>query len=669
MKQKLFFAVLGLIFSLKAFSQVVINELDADQASSDYKEFVEFKSSTPNFSLDGYVLVFFNAGSGGTSNASYRAYDLDGIVTNVNGIATIGGPQISPVPNRYFANEIDNIQNGPDAIGLYLGNGNDFPTGTAASATNLVDAIVYHIGGSVTATAIIDALNLSGRTFTSINENLNASKDTHSIQRKNDGSYDVKLPTPGANNDGSGFIFNRVTATLNPLGNLTEGNNFQITFSTQTPVTGSDLNLIYSIENGTFTTDDYTGSLTATIPVGSNNAVINFSLIDDVLNEGDETLILVINQLPSEYELVSNNINVRIHDNDYIVQTWGNPLNPTHGLVSRNIPAGYYDSLEGKSGNQLKQAIQDIIADPSIVREHSYADVWDILKEADTDPANSSNVWLMYVEQSRSKLDQHKGSSGTGKWNREHIYCQSRGDFQLDDSLPNDGIDAWLPTDADDITAGGADAHHIRAEDSPENSSRNNKNFGVDPSGTDDYNGPSGTAGSWRGDVSRAIFYMCVRYNGLNVVNGFPSETPVGNIGDLATLLAWNKTDSADDFEMNRNNVIYNWQKNRNPFIDYPELADYVFGSKFGQTWSATLSNDGQEILDVIMYPNPSNGILQIAGLKNAADLEVFSITGQKVYNAGYEPDSRLDLNLTSGVYLVKIKEGNKTAVKKLIIK
>jgi endonuclease I len=668
MIRKLLFLVIGLFFSVKTFSQVVINELDADQASTDYKEFIEFKSSSPNFSLNGYVLVFFNGGSG-TSNTSYRAYDLDGIVTNVNGIATIGGPQISPVPNRYFANDFDNIQNGPDAVALYLGNGNDFPVGTPATATNLVDAIVYHIGGTDTATVIIDALNLSGRTFVSINENLNASKDTQSIQRKNDGSYEVKLPTPGANNDGSGVVFNKVTASFNPNGNLTEGNNFQLMFTTQTTVSGTDLNLTYSIDNGTFNSNDYSGSLTATIPVGSNTVVVNFSLTDDLLNEGDETLILVINSLPAEYELVSNNLNVRVHDNDFVVQPWGSPLNPTYGLAPRNIPLGYYDSLEGKSGSQLKQAIQDIIANPSEVREHTYADVWDILKEADTDPANSSNVWLMYVEQARSKLDQHRGASGTGKWNREHIYCQSRGNFLLDDSLPNDGIGVWTTTDANDITAGGSDAHHLRAEDSPENSSRNNKNFGVDLSGTDDYNGPSGTSGSWRGDVARAIFYMCVRYNDLNVVNGFPSETPVGNIGDLATLLVWNKTDIADDFEMNRNNVIYNWQKNRNPFIDYPDLADYVFGSKFGETWSVTLSNDEFETLNVIIYPNPSNGMVQIAGLKSIASLEVFSITGQKMYATSYEPNVKLDLNLPAGIYLVKVKEGSKTATSKLIVK
>ncbi len=84
--------------------------------------------------------------------------------------------------------------------------------------------------------------------------------------------------------------------------------------------------------------------------------------------------------------------------------------------------------------------------------------------------------------------------------------------------------------------------------------------------------------------MARALFYMAVRFNGLDVVNGDPSEyqvdgvTPSGNIGDLATLLTWNTTDPRDDFEMNRNNYIYTWQMNRNPFIDYPQFSRLHLG-------------------------------------------------------------------------------------------
>ncbi len=67
-----------LFFSQMSIGQIVINELDCDTPSIDDKEFVELKSDIPNFSLNGYVVVFFN-GSASGGNTSYLAIDLMGI--------------------------------------------------------------------------------------------------------------------------------------------------------------------------------------------------------------------------------------------------------------------------------------------------------------------------------------------------------------------------------------------------------------------------------------------------------------------------------------------------------------------------------------------------------------------------------------------------------------
>jgi hypothetical protein len=90
---------LVLLGSSVASAQVVINELDCDTAGTDDKEFIELKSATSNFSLDGYVLVFFN-GTGSQANLSYFVYDLDGLVTDDNGIAVVGNALVSPVPGK-----------------------------------------------------------------------------------------------------------------------------------------------------------------------------------------------------------------------------------------------------------------------------------------------------------------------------------------------------------------------------------------------------------------------------------------------------------------------------------------------------------------------------------------------------------------------------------------
>jgi endonuclease I len=355
-----------------------------------------------------------------------------------------------------------------------------------------------------------------------------------------------------------------------------------------------------------------------------------------------------------------------------LLSNFGTPLAPTYGNVTPTIPTGYYASLEGLSGSALKQAIQDIIANPAVVHLHSYADIWDIIRTADQNPANHSKVWCMYIEQPMSKIDQQQGSSIVGKWNREHIFCQSRGGFQVALGDTADGISIWNTTSAANVVDGISDAHHIRVENGQENSSRNNKNYGTVNSSTV-YAGPTGTQGSWKGDVARSLFYMAVRFNGLNVVNGDPSEyngsVPSGNIGDLATLLAWNTQDPRDDFEMNRNNYIYTWQQNRNPFIDYPLLANYVFGPQYGQPWFASLANSILNTDEIKIFPNPASEYIFISGIETPTRILIYTLSGQKVLQQELSTDGKISLNLPAGIYFVNMKSEEKTETKKIIVK
>ncbi len=655
---KKFFHIILALFTSSIFSQVVINEVDADVVGTDNKEFIELKSSTPNFSLNGYVLVFFNGNSAGTGNASYFSLDLDGLITDVNGNILIGNALVSPTPALIIVNNI--IQNGPDGIGLYLGNDTDFPIGTLANTINLIDSIAY----SFSFVAIPTLLMSSFGTTIFVNEAMNTNAPAESMQRKADGTFEAKTPTPGVNNDGTGIVLIYVSTSVNSS-TLNEGQNLIISCSSSQAIVANPLVLSFILNNGSFNSNDFSGTTNVTIPVGSTTSSRTISILNDGINEGDEEVKLTLTSPNVIYNLNNNNIIIRIKDANFTTLPFGTPANPTYGTVFNTKPTGYYDSLNGLSGNALKQEIQNIIANPSIVREHNYADVYTILREADQNPANSSQVWLMYVEQSRSKLDQQVGSSNIGFWNREHIYPQSRGGFNLDSNVFPDGINIFTSTDANDIEAGGTDAHHLRAEDGPENSLRNNRNYG-----SADYSGPAANQGTWKGDVARAIFYMAVRYNNLNVVNGYPAESPDGFIGDLATLLTWNNLDPADDFEMNRNNIIYNWQKNRNPFIDMPNLASYVFGNNIGQPWSNSLSIlDNNLNLQVKMYPNPATNFISIDGLLKESNIEIFNSFGEKVFKNTYNSNDKLNFNLASGIYLVKVVCENKIVVKKLIVK
>lgn len=657
-----------IVFSSLSYAQVVINEIDPDTPSTDQKEFIELKSTTANFSLNGYVLVFYNGLSTGLGNLSYNAVDLDGYSTDVNGNILVGNVLLSPTPALSMPDAI--LQNGPDVIALYLGNASDFPTNTSVITTGLVDAIAYSNSATTQPSALMTALGLT----VCVNENSTSNAANHSIQRKVDGTYEVKVPTPGMNNDGSGIVLNYMTTTFN-ASSYTEGQPVNITFTTTTPVT-SNTNFTISLDNGNFNSSDFTFDTdnTVTITSGTSVATKTITLTDDVLEEGDEEFVLLISSLPVDVVSSNNSIVRRVADTDFQVANFGTPLAPTFGQVSSTAPAGYYASLEGLSGAALKQALQDIIANPSEVRLHSYADIWDIIRTADTNPLNSGQIWDMYLEVPMSKIDQQNGSSIVGKWNREHIFCQSRGGFNVALGDYADGITIWNNTSAASTVDGVSDAHHIRAENGQENSSRNNKNYGTVSSATV-YAGPVGTQGSWHGDVARACFYMAVRFNGLNVLNGDPSEylpsTSIssGNIGDLATLLTWNVSDARDDFEMNRNNYVQTWQHNRNPFIDYPLLADYIFGAQYGNPWFAALASESFDISEVKVYPNPAAEHLFISGLLGASKLEIFSVSGAKVFEKTINEDQMIPIDFETGMYFVKISNEDKQIVKKIIVK
>ena len=119
---------------------------------------------------------------------------------------------------------------------------------------------------------------------------------------------------------------------------------------------------------------------------------------------------------------------------------------------------------------------------------------------------------------------------------------------------------------------------------------------------------------------------------------------------------------------MNRNNYIYTWQINRNPFIDNPDLASYIFGSNVGQTY--TLGNENFVDSKVVVYPNPTTDYIIIAGIDSDAKAEIFSITGQKIKEVKFTNEVTLSLSdVTAGVYLVKISNENSSITKKIIVR
>ena len=640
-------------FQLSA-AQVSINELDADTPSTDTMEFIELLTATPSASLNGYVIVLFNGSTSG-GDSSYFALDLDGLTSDVNGILLIGSNDVSPVPDFIL---FDNtIQNGADAAAVYQGNASDFPDGTLATTNNLVDALVYDTNDADD-TGLLALLGLTEQ----INEGGNGSSTINSIQSDGMGGYNVTIPTPGALNDGSGVQFIGVGYSVAQT-MYEEGAAIDIVFTTDEATT-EDLVFDFTVTNGAFNTADYTGSTTVTIVSGTDTATKTIQTVDDAIDEGDEVMKITFGPLPVGYKRLNDNTEVRIVDNDFTMAAWGTPLDPTFDQVNSTAPNGYYDPIDGLADAALVQSIQDIIADPSVVRSQTYSDVIDILKEADQHPLNSNQVWLLYTEQPRPKLDfQTSGGSSVGLWNREHTYPRSRGGFDdIEADEIADGIDVWVSTKADSLRHANSDGHGIRATDGPENSSRGNQDYG-------EYSGPSGNLGSWKGDVARSIFFLTIRYNGLEVVAGDPDNSTVGELGDLDILLDWHRNDPPDDYEMNRNNVVYEWQFNRNPFIDEPDLAEYIWGTNIGDTWMNSLSVADAALAQIKLYPNPSQGQFVIAAGDQEGQLDIYNSLGQQMHSQAFEGTTEVDAALSSGMYMIRLETATGVTTRRLLVR
>lgn len=181
---------------------IVINELDADTPGTDAAEFIElYDGGSGTTPLDGLVLVLYN----GSTDLSYAAFDLDGQSTDAQGYFVLCGNNantancdLDVTPNT------DLIQNGQDAAALFFGDAVDFPTNTAVTTTDLIDAIVYDTSDADDAGLLV----LLNPGQPQVDENSNAMGATQSNQRcpngaggaRNTSTYLQAAISPGVTN-------------------------------------------------------------------------------------------------------------------------------------------------------------------------------------------------------------------------------------------------------------------------------------------------------------------------------------------------------------------------------------------------------------------------------------------------------------------------------------
>ncbi len=275
------------------------------------------------------------------------------------------------------------------------------------------------------------------------------------------------------------------------------------------------------------------------------------------------------------------------------------------------VDATYYTSLDGQSGKNLFDAIH-AVANKGF-KQLSYSDLWTAYEKTDLYPAghaNAGKIWDMYsncIFTSITDKDPGSGSTECQYYNREH-------------SIPK----SWF---CDCTTGMGADLFHLVPTDKIVNGKRSNFAFGEVASATYTYdNSKLGTAMSiaitntvlgssfttssvpeqvfepadeYKGDFARGYFGTMIKWttsytmssgDGAWFFNNTYTEGGHFGLADygIALLMKWHRQDPVSQKEIDRNNGIQATQGNRNPFIDYPCLAEYLWGDKAGETFSTT---------------------------------------------------------------------------------
>lgn len=248
-------------------------------------------------------------------------------------------------------------------------------------------------------------------------------------------------------------------------------------------------------------------------------------------------------------------------------------------------PADYYKSCEGKTGEALLDALHAVVGPHTTV---SYDGLWNVYKDSDVDA--NGKLWDMYSTKRWSTTSERCGNyKNVGDCiNREHSFPKS-----------------WFGKGSPMVS----DAFHVYPTDGKVNGQRSNYPYGecangttlsssngvkaLGKLGTSTFPGYSGQVfepdDEYKGDFARSYFYMAAAYK--DRIARWNSDMLAGNdypaykTWAVNLLLKWHRQDVVSTKETDRNDGVYRHQHNRNPFIDHPELVEYIWGDKKGQAW------------------------------------------------------------------------------------
>ena len=255
-------------------------------------------------------------------------------------------------------------------------------------------------------------------------------------------------------------------------------------------------------------------------------------------------------------------------------------------LVKADIPAGYYSTADGKKDAKLKSAMSEIIS-PHTRIDYGAKGTWSVFRTSDV--REDGTIWDMY-----SDVVRYFPESG------------SHPDMHIEHSVPK----SWWGEQSTFVYEASFDIHHLVPSDASANMSKSNNILGEVTTTSFD-NGVSKVgsimigdkklsafepADEYKGDFARMYMYVITCYQDYTWMSDgvymFNSESyPTLNAYASDLLMRWHRNDPVSQKEIDRNEAVYAAQSNRNPFIDYPLLAEYLWGDSIGRTFSTDLSD------------------------------------------------------------------------------
>ena len=290
-----------------------------------------------------------------------------------------------------------------------------------------------------------------------------------------------------------------------------------------------------------------------------------------------------------------------------------------------------HPELEGKKGNEILNALYEQIKDHTVL---SYDAVR--ADKAGVDIRSNGNVWDMYSDCSFTKYSYcgyGEDFSECDCYNREH---------SLPKSFWGGGTDEPMYSDL----------HHVIPTDFVANTNRSAWPYG-EVTGTPTWSNSLGSkvgksstlnttvfepADEYKGDLARIYFYMATCYKDKNFTVGGMGKTVFSYSNGMSTftysvrnmLMKWHRADPVSQKEIDRNNAVAKKQGNRNPFVDSPDLAEYIWGTKKNEAYKCPATGI-EEVESFEEIEHAAKKVMIDGHIYILRDGKVYTITGAEV--------------------------------------